>query len=262
MKKYKFLFLFLLIAGCGIEKPYEPQHLNPPMNLIAYPGNEKIYIKFYATNQESEFIGFNIYISKSSSVRNQKINPVKNPDTGGLPTISMTVSQIAENNTVCVEIDRDSNDDYLENGTTYYIIARAVSRKGYKSDPSNEASTTPRPESSEDVILYNGEGFNLQKGSKSTPYNFTLNIDSKVYIKGENGTYIMNMGYYSDWREVNEAPEAGYIEPGLPVEISKNYIIIFKDSGGNYSKIYITDTGDNFIKFKWAYQTVKGNRSI
>ncbi len=264
------LILAFLLIQCGTEDIVQPEYLNAPSDLTAYPENGKIKIKFYSNNKEDTFDGFNIYISKSSLVKSQPLLlPIANPDTGGIPTVVSTSKDIAPSVPISVEINRDANDNPIENGVTYYIIVRAHSTRNFKSEPSNEASTTPRIDNMSGILLYDNDGFRFSSLSKSTPYDFVVTIQNsttnKAFITGKNGCMIQNKGYYQDWGEVNQADTTGYIEENIPVEIKEGYVIIFKTADSHYAKIFvhqISFTGVPYIKIWWAYQPVINNKDI
>lgn len=270
MKKLFVIFL-IIFTGCGIEDVVQYDYLNPPSDLKAYPKNRKIKVLFYSSNREEKFSGFNLYISRSSSLKSQaNLLPVKNPKTGGLPTIPLTASEIDPDSPVSVEIEYDANDNPIENGITYFLIVKACNIRGLESQPSNETSTTPRIENTNGVILYTNEGFNLKTQTKNTPYNFIFSVKSnpakKGYIIAKNNTLIQSKGYYDNWEKLNKADETGYIQSDIPLEIENGYLIIFKTPEQNYAKIWIKelklDTSIPYVKFYWAYQTLSGNTDI
>ncbi len=259
-----FLPLFFL-QSCGVETYLEPDFLNPPGGLIAYSLDNKIKIKFYSSNNESKFDGFNVYISKESSLKNRNILPVKNPSTGGIPTIIKQSKDIIPSEPIEIVLERDSSGNYIENGITYYIIVKAHNIDNKLSLPSNEVSATPRRESEEDVVLSINEGFNIETANKSSPFTFKLiKINGNFYLISENGNGILSKGYYDNWELVNEADESGYITDDTPVLIKEGYLLLVKTVNDNYGKIWITsiDNINERIYFKWAYQKVKNNREI
>lgn len=260
----------LLISSCGMEEVVQPEYITAPSDLIAYPGNRKVKLKFYSNNSEDRFDGFNIYISRSSSLKSQyALLPVKNPETGGIPTIIATSKDIDPSVPITVELTYDADDNPIENGITYYFIVKAHSTRNFKSEPSNEASTTPRIDDLTGVILYTNEGFSFNSFSKDSPYNFIFKIQhnpiKKAYIIGKNGTQVQSKGFYHNWEEVNKADREGYIQSDIEIEIKQGYVILFKTSDSHHAKIYIKELNLNtnpYIKFIWAYQSIAGNIDI
>jgi len=270
MKKF-IVFFILFLCGCGIENIVETEQINAPSGLVAYPKDSKIKIKFYSNNKEEKFSGFNIYISKSSSLRSQpSLTPVKNPINGGLPTISASPSDIDPNIPIITELKFDAENNYIENGITYFLIVKSFSIRGIESLPSNEVSVTPRIENTNGVILYTNEGFNFKNFSKSAPYDFIFTIQNtpvkKAFITGKNESKIISKGFYLNWEEINQADTTGYINQNIPIEINEKYVILFKTSDNHYAKIWIVnlnlDSNNPYLKFIWAYQTVPNNTSI
>ncbi len=270
MKKVIIILSLIFITSCGVEEIVQPEYLNAPSELKAYPGNGKIKLKFYSNNKEDKFDGFNVYISKSSSLKNQSsLLPVKNPETGGIPTIVATSKDIDPTVPITVEITRDADDNPIENGITYYFIVKAHSIRNFKSEPSNEVSTTPRIDNITGVILYTNEGFNFSTFDKTSPYNFVFTVqntsDKKAFITGKNNTLVQSKGYYQNWEDVNKADTDGYIQSEIPVEIQEGYVILFKTADSHYTKIYIKElnlSSTPYIKFIWAYQSIAGNTDI
>ncbi len=264
--KYIILFFLLtLIISCGTEKFIEPEYLNSPTDLTAYPKNNQIKIKFYSSNKEDKFDGFNIYISKSSSLKTlTDLLPVKNPFMGSIPTINKTSKDINFNVPIEITIQRDANDDYIENGIRYYLIVKAHSIRNFKSEPCNENSTTPRIDNLEEVTIYENEGFNFSSFNKTEPYQFIFKIiNNKPFLIGQNNAGIQSKGYYENWELVNQADEEGYVNS--PLKIKEGYVFLLKTVDNYYGKIqvtYIELSATPYIKIIWAFQQNLNNKDI
>ncbi len=261
------LLTILLISSCGTESFVEPEFLNPPFDLKVFPKNNKIKVRFYSSNSESKFDGFNIYISQSSSLRNQYgLLPVRNPSYGGIPTINSTTAQIDPNIPIEVTIDRDGDDNPIENGIKYYLIVKAHSIRNYKSEPGNEASTTPRVDNLIGLSIYNNEGFNFNNSTKTPPYNFTFEIISNTpCLRARNSSIIQSKGYHANWEEVNIADENGYVNSTVPIQINNGHVILIKTADNRYGKIQIKEFSiapAPYIKIIWAFQKNYNNRDI
>jgi len=263
-----FLFFLSISLSCGIETFLEPEYLNPPYNLKVFPGNEEIIVKFYSNNTEKNFDGFNIYISKNASVKNQTgITPIPNQNNGSIPTISLSSKDINPEDPIKVTIKRDVNGNPLENGIRYYVIARAHSIKNFISQPSNEDYTTPRLENTNNVIIYENEGFNFYTQDKSSPFNFIFKmINTNAYIKAQANNSLQSLGFFMDWREIKTAPNDGYVNSSSPILIKPGYVIIVKTDDERYGKIQIKDINTDaqipYIKIIWAFQANYNNKDI
>ena len=79
LKLNLFTFLLLLILFLQCQKTFEmPERIiNPPINVITYPTNQGIIVKFYGNNIEEGFSGYNVYVSDKSGIKNQSISPIK-----------------------------------------------------------------------------------------------------------------------------------------------------------------------------------------
>jgi len=267
MKKFIFIFSFLfLLYFCGIEQYVEPEYLNPPFDLIAFPKDNKIKLQFYSNNSEEKFDGFNIYISTTTPLKNLHLLPVKQPGSGSIPTISRTSKDIDPNKPIEVTIELDASDENILNSTTYYLFVKSHSIRNYKSEPSNESSTTPRPEGDENDPLYENQGFNFNTLRKKQPYNFIFKrVNNKLCLIAGSGNLIQSMGYYNNWELINMAPEEGYVNSTVPLQVKEGYVFIIKTDDNRYGKIQIKEvkTGANpYIKYRWAYQRNQNNRDI
>ncbi len=271
MKAIKFLeyvlLFILLITSCGTETFVEPEFLNPPFDLKVFPKDNQIKIRFYSSNSESKFDGFNIYISQSSSLRYQYgLLPVRNPYSGGIPTINSTSANIDPNIPIEITISRDGDDNLIENGIKYYVIVKAHSIRNYKSEPGNEASTTPRVDNLISLSIYNNEGFNFNALNKITPYDFTFEIISNTpCLRAQNNSVIQSKGYYVNWEEVNIADEIGYVGSGVPIQINNGHVILIRTADNRYGKIQIKESSIApvpYIKIIWAFQKNYNNRDI
>ncbi len=262
--KLGFIISTFLFFHCGTEQFVEPEYLNPPSNVILYPQNNKIKIKFFANNQESTFDGFNVYLSKSSSLKSQStLLAIPNPSTGGIPTINRSSQDIVLGVPIEIILDRDENDKPLENGITYYCFVKSHSYRNYRSEPSNETSSTPRIDDVSGIILNDQEGFNFSSFNKTPPYHFLFKIiDNHFYFVAQNSSLIQSKGYYQNWELVQKADENGYVTENTPLLIETGYVFIIKTPENKYGKIQITEMNGPSIKFIWAFQNIINNKDI
>ncbi len=261
--------IFFLLSSCGIEEFVEQEYLNSPSDLTVYPQNNKIKIRFYSSNSEDKLDGFNIYISKSSRLKNKHgLEPVKNPSSGSIPTINRTSKEIDPHTPIEVTIDRDAEDGLIENYNTYYIIVRAHSIRNLKSQPSNEASTTPRIDNLDGIIIDPDHGFNFSSLNKSAPYNFVFKIIKYApYLIAQNNSRIQNKGYYENWESINKAEgdEDNYVDSTTPLQFKQGHVFLIRTADSRYGKIQIKElnAGANpYIKIKWAFQQNYNNTDI
>ncbi len=254
--------IYSLFLSCGIESAVEPEFINPPGSVSAYSLNNKIKIKFYASNKESNFDGFNVYVAKESSLRNKKLNPVKNPANGSVPTISMSAKNVDSSVPVEITISRDSNDEYIENGITYFIIVKSHSINNVLSEPSNEVSATPRISNLNGVTVAVNSGFNMSTHSTSQLWDFKFQkISNKFYIVPLNGAGVSTKGYYEDWTAVNSADDIEFVY-NAPLFIEQGDVIVIKTADEHYGKIQIKNLSESGVEFIWAYQQIQYNKEI
>ena len=253
---YFFLLFLLFFISCGINDFMTPNTLSPPYNLKIYPGSDSITIHFSAKNSEEKFDGYNIYISKSATIRSSSISPLKNNNL--LPTISqnpMTSEQFFEY-TITLFNDLET----IQNGTTYFITIKAHDYENFQSLFSEEVSTTPRPEGNATISV--GKNFDLSTGNIQTLGNFTFKTQNNTVLLFSNNDYWQDLGYYSSASEQNKAPESGYFPNHTDIPVHLKHIYICKTTTTNFAKIYITNLSENSFSFYWAYQTIAKNKDI
>lgn len=117
MKKIIFLFFILFIFNsCSNELITVVDEYNPLYQVRAIPGNGSISINFWSGILASDFAGFNLYISTTTTFTNALLN-----DSGGYPTISFSTH--ARSN-ITLTFPKTGGLTY-NNGTLYYVSVTA-----------------------------------------------------------------------------------------------------------------------------------------
>ena len=115
MKKIIFLFFILFIFNsCSNELITVVDEYNPLYQVRAIPGNNSISINFWSGILASDFAGFNLYISTTTTFTNALLN-----SSGGYPTISFS-THARSNITLTFPTTLTYN-----NGTLYYVSVTA-----------------------------------------------------------------------------------------------------------------------------------------
>ena len=115
MKKIIFLFFILFIFNsCSNELITVVDEYNPLYQVRAIPGNNSISINFWSGILASDFAGFNLYISDSTTFTNALLN-----SSGGYPTIPFS-THARSNITLQFPTTLTYN-----NGTLYYVSVTA-----------------------------------------------------------------------------------------------------------------------------------------
>jgi len=263
--------------------------INPPINVITYPTNQGIIVKFYGNNIEEGFSGYNVYVSDKSGIKNQSISPIKN-NYGGLPTLPYGAygcyPDASQQSFVTVKTD--SFNSPISNGKKYYVTVTAyilVNDKEYESDHSNESEIIPLNEGEAEIFNHKISGktndgivFNSNKTVIITnapdtivsgwggDFVFELNdfngeILPCIVIKS-NQTYIQDLGYYNNINEVDEIPQSGYLAPDIIMPVIESHLyILYKPAFNQYIRIYVisapqsqsSDLSDVSLKIKWAF---------
>ena len=115
MKKIIFLFFILFIFNsCSNELITVVDEYNPLYQVRAIPGNESISINFWSGILASDFAGFNLYISDTTTFTNALLN-----NSGGYPTIPFSTH--ARSN-ITLTFPASANP---QNNTLYYVSVTA-----------------------------------------------------------------------------------------------------------------------------------------
>jgi len=165
-------------------------------------------------------------------------------------------------------------DDNVINGVTYYYAVSAFDEDNNESELSYElVFDTPRPEGF-NVVLLDYERYPEDAGydfsdEKIRPFDHPLTdiyyyYDDASYlhymITGE-GTDIQDFGYTESLDEINYAPIEGWAPSGV-VELILYHSYIVWTWDNHFAKFRITDAGDGWVRFDWAYQIDEGNREL
>ena len=116
MKKIIFLFFILFIFNsCSNELITVVDEYNPLYQVRAIPGDASISINFWSGILASDFAGFNLYISTTTTFTNALLN-----SSGGYPTISFSTH--ARSN---ITLTFPTTGGPYNNGTLYYVSVTA-----------------------------------------------------------------------------------------------------------------------------------------
>jgi hypothetical protein len=251
----------LYIAGCANDNAVNVYDNQPaaPTGLLSITGDNSVYLTWYGVD-ENDIDGYIIYRNETS------------------PDINANFQRIAE-----VRYDVYEYTDYnVDNGATYYYRIKAIDGSGQRSDYSNYAMDTPRPEGHNVVIYdyhdgahYTHTGFDLYAGQR-VPYDSLESCD--IYLDYDTGIpgffitvrhsdyYIQDFGFAANFDEVGYSPDSGWSHLGY-VEAIEGHIYLLKlwhFSEWHYAKIRVDDLTSNpyAMQFSWAYQTDPGNREL
>ena len=156
MKKIIFLFFILFIFNsCSNELITVVDEYNPLYQVRAIPGNNSISINFWSGILASDFAGFNLYISDSTTFTNALLN-----SSGGYPTIPFS-THARSNITLQFPTTLTYN-----NGTLYYVSVTA-----YGTNDLVEGGKIETRRDSVIPVVPRGE----TTGTTSTGFTITLN---------------------------------------------------------------------------------------
>lgn len=264
--------LSLGLTACDEESLLSPEKLGPPLGLRSVTGNGKVTLTWQASNYGEDRVGFKIYQAPGALAQNA---PNSIPTQfGTTPVASVTNGQPAGEFTA--EITG------LTNGTTYSFLVTAFKDDGAdlddQSNPSNVISDTPRSESSGVIAMFNGGGSTsyldlanpTPSGSNSAVdiqcESFTAGAGQRTGIVGVNGARIQDLGYVSNWDEIDKAPLGADSYPNASFSVQAlpghAYAVITGD--GHYGKLWVVSVIEASFDFtcRVAYQTDAGNNEL
>ena len=141
------LLAVLFVLGCGTSIPFDQElYLKRPTGLkvTALPG-QKMLVEYTVQNQEETFDGYNLLISRISIGDSEAFSMEPLTINGSIPTFLHSKSEFNVNAVRSVTIERFTNVLPFEVDTTYYFRLQAHSRKGVRSEASNEVTATGLP---------------------------------------------------------------------------------------------------------------------
>jgi hypothetical protein len=145
--KSALLTLLVLLAGCGTSIPFDQElTLKRPtgLNVVALSGR-RMQVEYYVQNQEDTFDGYNLLIARVSIGDSEVFTQEPLIINGSVPTFLHSSSEFNVSAVRTVIIDRLTNVLPFEVGTTYFFRIQAHSRKGVRSEGSNEVQVTALP---------------------------------------------------------------------------------------------------------------------
>ena len=144
------IFLSLIFCmHCGVGVPYNSNAiLKRPIHIsIKGISGKKIELTYQIQNQEEDFDGYNIYLSRTGITEAEaeiNIPPLKID--GSIPSVKHNPKEYNPANSQVLQIlYYNDNITQLEVNVTYFVRIAAHSRTGIRSELSNESSTVILP---------------------------------------------------------------------------------------------------------------------
>ncbi len=147
MKRVLFFILTFIALGCGTSIPFDQEFtLKRPTGLNVVPlSGKRMEIQYYVQNQEQTFDGYNLLIGRVSIGDSEVYSLEPLTINGSVPTFLHSSSEFSVSTLRTVIIERLTNVLPFEAGTTYFFRIQAHSRKGVRSEGSNEVQVTALP---------------------------------------------------------------------------------------------------------------------
>jgi len=171
--------------------------------------------------------------------------------------------------------------DNLANGVTYSFLVVAYTDDGSTlSRPSNIVTDTPRQESPGTITLINGTGnpryldvaadpqvaSTVSTGADILCQSFNAGAGDRAGMVGQNGARVQDLGYVSNWDEIDGAPlgSGSYPDASYSVEVLPGHVYAVFTGDNHYAKILVISlNGTNFgYTVRVAYQPQAGNTEL
>ena len=92
-------------------------------------------------------------------------------------------------------------------------------------------------------------------------YGYDAYNESHYFFVGRTGGLIQDFGYTESLDEITYAPEYGWSPTGV-VEAILGHTYVFWTWDNHFAKFRVTEIGDDFLTFDWAYQIDPGNPEL
>jgi hypothetical protein len=141
------LLSFLIVIRCGTNIPFdEERYLKRPTGLqVTALSGRLMQVEYPVQNQERTFDGYNLLISRLSISDSEVYSMEPLTVNGSVPTFLHSNAEYDVNVLKIKTLSRYTNVLPFEVGTTYYFRLQAHSRKGVRSEGSNEVQATGLP---------------------------------------------------------------------------------------------------------------------
>ena len=213
MKNIIFLiFLLFIFNSCSDELITIVDEYNPPYDIKAIPGDGTISISFWSGVLADDFVGFNLYISDSTTFTNALLNTA----TGGYPTVRVD-THTRSNFTLPIP-------GTYNNNTLYYVTVTAFG--------TNDLAEGGRIETKINSII----PVVPRQEQIGTPPGFTPNGTTSVTATG-----LKSYGYQTNFNSITVYTNNNTSSAALPYIVGGLYIF---SSGGSLTKVWITSSGN------------------
>ena len=258
-------------AGCSDGTTIAaPKDLAPPLGLTSVTGNGAVTLQWLASNYDEDRQSFAVYQASGT----QSATPGATIPAAFGTTAVATLTNAQEAGSFSVAVTG------LTNGTTYSFLVVASKDNGDKlSRPSNVVTDTPRRESGT-LVLTNGAGnvryvnvdadpasaSSSSTGADFLCQSFNAGAGDRPGMVGQNAARIQDLGYVSNWDEIDQAPAGtgSYPSASHSVEVLDGHVYAVFTGDNHYAKVWVTDLngGDFGYSCRVAFQPQSGNNEL
>jgi len=247
-----------------------PKDLAPPLGLNSVTGDNAVTLMWEASNYDEGRQGFQVYQASGSE------SGIPQDIPAAFGTLAVEEFQTAsEAGSFSVVVGN------LTNGVTYSFLVVAYKDDGSTvSRPSNIVTDTPRRESAGIITLINGTGnaryldvganpmtaSTSSTGADILAQSFNAGAGDRAGMVGQNGARVQDLGFVSDWDEIDAAPQGSgsYPNTSYSVEVLPGHVYAVFTGDNHYAKVWIVslNTSNFGYAVRVAYQPQGGNTEL
>lgn len=217
MKNIIFLiFLLFIFNSCSDELITIVDEYNPPYEIKAIPGNNSISINFWSGVLADDFVGFNLYISTTTTFTNALLG-----SDGGYPTVRVD-THTRSNFTLTYPQSAG-----IQNNQLYYVTVTAFG--------TNDLAENGRIETKINSII---PVVPRQEQTGTTATGFT--VDTSANTVSPTAGQIKSYGYQTNFNSITVFTNNNLSSSALPYSVGNLYIA---SNGGNLYKLWINSSG-------------------
>lgn len=277
------MIVTLTPLSCGLPNPFDTsENTNPPFLVETMSSNNVVFMTIYSFNTEinaPNFNGYNVYfyydeygVSNELYIKNNLLlieYLTNGPTVLATPTDGIQSSSIVLGNNNNNWMGRwlnlsnglvvDSQTNQIQLGYTFHFIVTSKNKE--ESDSvGNYYLVYKETIEKNDFFQTNNLSNILTFNNRSDFANFVFSSNT---ITPSDNTYIQDLGYYSNWFDVMEAPLEGYSVTSMPLVSGHIYAYYeTNESTVNYGKLMAVSITNGQLIYHYSYQLDDNNREI
>ena len=222
MKNIIFLiFLLFIFNSCSDELITIVDEYNPPYEIKAIPGDNSISINFWSGVLADDFVGFNLYISDSTTFTNALLG-----SDGGYPTVRVD-THTRSNFTLTYPTSANIQ---IQNDQLYYVTVTAFG--------TNDLAENGRIETKINSII---PVVPRQEQTGTTATGFTVDTSANTVTLTAGGGQVKSYGYQTNFNSITVFTNNNLSGSSAPYSVGSLYIA---SNGSSLYKLWIPSAGN------------------